>query len=427
MPCKKSVLISIFFSWAVFFLSASLSYANLCPNPSPQASQVFRDFKKVLNAEYFDKRVSEKEYIRICEERYKRGSEEHINLCNNFNKDFLNWIMIGHALGRLAPAVQDQPDRRIAFDCVQLGLEQINASEITESYVPSLFFRVMMQAGYGMHDDKLDILIKGGLSTEPLYDVLGGKIKTPTSSKRPEGGKSPADKTTPRTTLKDPVVSGSVSAPGGSSSGGKVAGAGSSEGHCSNWMTLSFSDSKGELDPVDTEEACTVTGNTGDFITKTNPVTKACHVCSKDDWTPPSPPTPIDTTGGGGVSGGTASGGGLSTSGDSSGKMKCQLYSGYIFSTEPGAKFNVLQAKKPDPRGYIEFLYTVGVKTDRFNSIERARKDAERIVKEGTRAKQYVFALRDSSKDAFCNFIESQCDMNVSSVNIAAKGCGWSK
>ncbi|GJL78026.1 MAG: hypothetical protein NPINA01_10150 [Nitrospinaceae bacterium] len=336
--------------------------------------------------------------------------------------------MTGHALGRLAFAVQGQPERRAAFDCVQLALEQIIAfKELRTPEEQGQLFRIMMQAGYGMYDREVERLLKGDLPTEPLYDVLGGKIKTPTPSKGPGGA---GGGTTPSTTLKDPAVDpvavAGRSPSSGSSSGGKVAGAGSSAGHCSNWMSMNFSDSKGNLDPGDTGKACALTGKSGDFITRVNPVTKACSICSRDDWTPPSPPPPpIPTTADGGT-GGTADVGGVGPDGGSSGKIKCLLYSGYPFSSKADAEFHVLQAKKPDKKGYIEFLYTVAAPSKRFNHIERARKEAKRILKEGTRGKKYGLAFR-GNLNGFCSFIESQCDMKISSVNLAAKGCKWEK
>jgi len=409
MHIKKTVLTAFFFSLAFFFLFSSLTHANTCPNKSPMESQVFKNFKKVLETEYFGKSVS---------------GDEHL-----FGR-YKSWQMIGHALGRLALAVQNQPDRRAAFDCVQLGLEQIIALKGLRHHEEQAFlFRVMMQAGYGMHNEEVNKLLKGGLPTEPLYDVFGGKINTPTDSKDPGGA---GGGTTPTTTLKDPVVTGSVSTPGGSSSGGKVASGSSSKGHCSNWMTLSFSDSKGNLDPVETEKACALSEKSGDFITKINSTTKACSVCSKDDWTPPLPPPPPPTViGGGSGTGGTAGGG---STGGSSGKMKCHLRSGYGSVSKDDTELNVLRATKPNSMGFVEFVYTRARRIpfdknkppdfDYDRDIKRAREAAKDIVKNGYHGKQFGFASR-VGPDGFCNFIESQCDMTVSSVKLAANYCKW--
>ncbi len=410
MHFKKSVLTSFFISLAVFFLFASMAHSNICPNPTPRDSQVWRNFQKVLQTDYWDKKVE----VRV---------PEHAKDDAKFINEIAKSAMMGHALGRLALAVQGQPDRKTAFDCVQLGLAQENASNRDDPRLQAIFFRVLMQAAYGMYNEDLGDSIKGDLPTEPLYDVFGGKIKNPVPSEGPGGT---GGGTTPSTTLKDTTKGPVAVAGGGSSSGGKVTGAGSSEGHCSNWMSMNFLDSKGNLDPGDTEKACTLTGESGDFITRVNPVTKACSICSRDDWTPPSPPPPPIPTPTGGGTGGTAGGGGTGLGGGSSGKLKCLLYSGYRFSSKADTEFNVLQAKKPDSRGFMEFLYTVAAPSKRFNHIERARKDAKRIVKEGTRGKEYGFAFR-GGLDGFCSFIESQCDMKVSSVNLAAKGCKWEK
>jgi hypothetical protein len=381
MHIKNSGLTSLFFSLAVFFLFAPLTSAkpptNLCTEPNPENSQVFRNFEKVLQTEYLD----EKNKLTPGENKYAA-----------FGKKLTKWAMTGHALGRLAIAVQGQPDRRAAFECVQMGLEkQLGRQNFKSPQEWSFFFRILMQAAYGMHNDVLNTFLKGGLPKEPLHSVFKGGIKNP----------------------------------GGSSGGGKVAGASSSEGHCSNWMSMNFSDSKGNLDPVDTAKACTLTGKSGDFITRVNPVTKACSICSKDDWTPPPP---IRSTGGG--TGGTAGGGRAGTGGGSSGKMKCNVDSGYAFSREPNAEFNVLEATKRDSRGYIKLLYTVAAPSTRFkNRIENARKEAKRILKEGDRdGIQYSKVFPIKGKDAFCSFIESQCDMKISSIIKAAReNCEWKK
>jgi hypothetical protein len=385
MHIKNSGLTSLFFSLAVFFLFAPLTSAkppaNLCTEPNPENSQVFRNFEKVLQTEYLD----EKNKLNPGENKYAA-----------FGKKLTRWAMTGHALGRLAIAVQGQPDRRAAFECVQMGLEkQLGRQNFMSPQEWSFFFRILMQAAYGMHNDVLNTFLKGGLPKEPLHSVFKGGIKNP----------------------------------GGSSGGGKVAGANSSKGHCSNWMSMSFSDSKGNLDPVETEKACTLSEKSGDFITRINPVTKACSICSKDDWTPPPPPPPPIRTTGGGVAGGSTSGGGTGLGGGSSGKIKCNVDSGYKFSSEPDAEFNILEATKRDSRGYTKLLYTVVAPSKRFpNRIENVRKEVERILKEGSHGIQYSKVSQRIGKDAFCSFIESQCDMKISSVNRAVKeNCEWGK
>ena len=415
MRLKKSGLTLFFFSLVFFFLFTPLTYANECPSPSPKDSQVFRDFKKVLEAEYFGKSVS---------------GDEH--LFGGIN----SWRMIGHALGRLALAVQGQRERKAAFDCVQMGLEQLIAlKKLRDPEEQATLFRVMMQAGFGMNNKEVGRLLKGDLPTEPLYDVFGGKIKNP---KAPKGPGGTGGGTTPSTTLKDPakdpVVIVGRSTSSGASGGGKVAGASSSKGHCSNWMSMSFSDSKGNLDPDDTQKACTLTGKSGDFITRINPVTKSCSICSKDDWTPPLPPPPPIITGGGSSSGGTAGGGGTGTGGGSSVKLKCHLSSGYGSVSKDDTELNVLRATKPDPRDYTWFVFTRARRIpfdknkppdyDYDRDIKNAREVARKIVKDGSRGKKYGFAFQ-GGPNGFCNFIESQCDMTISSVKLAAKYCGW--
>ena len=407
MQCKTVILTSFFFSWILFFLFSPPAYANLCPNSTPQESQVWRDFQKVLQTEYFHESVS--------------GEE-------NLFGGTTSWQMIGHALGRLALAVQGQPDRRAAFDCVQLGLEQVIALiKLRTPKEQAYLFRTMMQAGYGIYNKEVGRLLKEGLPTGPLYDVFGGKINNPTHGTGADGvggGTVSQDTKNPIITKKDPAAVGGGFTLRDSTSGGNVSAGSSSEGQCSNWMRMSFTDSKGNNLPGDTEKACTLTGKSGDFITRIHPTTKACSVCSREDWTSPVPPVVTSDDSGG--SGGTADGGEDVADGDVSGKRKCHLYSGYLFSNKAGTEFNVLKEKNPDKNEYTELLYTIGTISKRFNHIESARKDAERIVKDGTRGKQYGFAFR-GGLDGFCNYIESQCDIENSSVKVAEKACEWSK
>jgi len=415
MQCKTFILTSFFFSWIFFPQFSPLAYANVCPNSTPQDSQVWRDFAKVLQTEYFDKRMS----------GTVDGPDE---ADTEIPKDLVNSAIVGHALGRLALAVQDQPDRRAAFDCVQLAIEQrIALGNLWGARDRARIFRILMQGSYGMHDEELGRYLKGGLPMGPLYDVLGGKIHHPShgaGSGGVGGGTVSQDTKTPMIIKKDPAAVGGGFPLRDSTGGGNVAAGSSSEGHCSNWMRMSFSDSTGTLHPGDTEKACTLTGESGDFITRIHPTTKACSICSREDWTPPVPPVVTSDHGGG--SGGTADGGKDVADGGVSGERKCHLYSGYLFSNKAGTEFNVLQEKNSDKNGYTELLYTVGTISKRFNHIETARKDAERIVKEGTRGKQYGFAFR-GGLDGFCNYIESQCDIENSSVKVAEKACKWSK
>jgi len=182
---------------------------------------------------------------------------------------------MGHTLGRLASAVQDQPDRKVAFDCVLLALEDSLALPSLEN--KTSYFRLAMQAAMGMHDNEI-ARQTGVRSTEPLYDFFGGKLENENSSTGPVAGKSPEGETTSTITKKDPVTVG-----GGFTLEDPTKGR-ASDGHCSNWMTMAFNNSKGENDAGVTEAACTSANKTGDFITKYNPNSKACSVCFLDDW-----------------------------------------------------------------------------------------------------------------------------------------------
>ena len=220
-------------------LFSSVSYAEKCPYPSPMDSKIFRDFKNVIHTEYP-------------------------------KKDDLYSYWLGHALGRLALAVQNQPDRKIAFDCVQMALEQenslfpgpVSASRIRYKH------RIMMQAAMGMHDDFIAKTL-GVSSAEPLYDLFGGKIENESLSKSPHSD----------TVSK---VDGDASA---SSSGGR----------CSNWIVSSLKDKDGLNREAETTAVCTSLEKSGDFITEYEPKSKTCFICNISDWTP-NPSGPVGTT-----------------------------------------------------------------------------------------------------------------------------------
>jgi hypothetical protein len=236
--------------------------AEGCPNPTPRDSQIWRDFEKVIYTEYPTTKKPVEPW-----DRFDESSDEK-----------LRWLVWGHTLGRMASAVQNQTDRRVAFDCVHLAIEQIIAlNYLSDTDRGSFYLRLVMQAAMGMHDDVIARTI-GVRTTEPLYDLFGGKIENGHSSPGPVLGKEPKEKTTSTITKKDPVAVG-----GGFTLEDPTKGR-APDGQCSNWMTIAFHNSKGENDAGVTEAACTSAKKTGDFITKYNPNSKACSVCFLDDW-----------------------------------------------------------------------------------------------------------------------------------------------
>lgn len=102
----------------------------------------------------------------------------------------------GHALGRLARAVQSQTDRHEAFECVKLAVEQkvLNEGLKGDLVYASRLLAIFKNASLGMHDEKV-AKATGVTSTAPLYHLFGGKIKNPTISPK-----------TPRTVVKTQPV-----------------------------------------------------------------------------------------------------------------------------------------------------------------------------------------------------------------------------
>ncbi len=91
----------------------------------------------------------------------------------------------GHALGRLARAVQSQTDRHEAFECVKLAVEQKILNEGLKGDLISSrrLLAIFKNASLGMHDEKVEELT-GVTSREPLYHLFGGKIQNPTASNK---------------------------------------------------------------------------------------------------------------------------------------------------------------------------------------------------------------------------------------------------
>jgi hypothetical protein len=125
-----------------------------CHDPFPSKSPIWHDFESFVEKEYF---------------QGKRGGANRV-------------YAFGHALGRLASAVQSQPYRHELYECVKWVLEDriskfvlLGSPEMAKKYLDTL-----MDAAMGMHDEKVKE-VTGVTSTAPLYHLFGGKIKPPTA------------------------------------------------------------------------------------------------------------------------------------------------------------------------------------------------------------------------------------------------------
>ncbi|WP_239249755.1 PAN domain-containing protein [Candidatus Nitrotoga sp. M5] len=135
-------------------MTATNASAVECSSPSPKTLPIWQDFKSFVEKEYY--------------QGEKGGGGRR--------------YAFGHALGRLASAVQGQPDRHEAFECVKLVLER-EISLLVAMGAPEnarVLYSTVMEAAMGMHDEEVAKLT-GVTSTEPLYHLFGGKIQQPTS------------------------------------------------------------------------------------------------------------------------------------------------------------------------------------------------------------------------------------------------------
>ncbi len=210
----------------------------------------------------------------------------------------------------------------------------------------------------------------------------------------------------------------------GSSSGGNLAHALSLDGTCSNWRVGTLTDSSGKNREAEAKSICTNLGKSPGVITVFDPRNQTCLLCSLDDWTPASSSssaTPSDGDGPSEEEEKVASGGTIS------GKPKCHLRTGYLFSTKKDTEFNVLKERNPQKNDYYWHYFTVATPSKRFkHRIPKARKEAQRIIAEGNQGRQYDFALRGSLDD-FCKYLKNECDIENSVLKSVGKGCGWSQ
>lgn len=118
-------------------------------------------------------------------------------------------ILIGHALGRQALAVGDDPDRKAAFDCLQVALEQNEAWPMIlgrpvrgRTGVPE-YFHTIYASAMGMHDDRVAALA-GYTAATPLPTVFGDP---PMAADDRPAARGDAAGATPQTAASDVEIS----------------------------------------------------------------------------------------------------------------------------------------------------------------------------------------------------------------------------
>ena len=75
-------------------------------------------------------------------------------------------LVLGHALGRQAPALGDSVDDRVAFDCLETGIKQVLAKSGFTRFLPlpeilatsNKLYRRVQEAALGMHDTRIEEL-----------------------------------------------------------------------------------------------------------------------------------------------------------------------------------------------------------------------------------------------------------------------------
>ncbi len=114
----------------VLCANAATGLAQECGTPEPRGSSIWAAYEAYVRDNYLGRRVTD-----------DVGGSEYA---------------FGHALGRLASAVQGDPAKAEAFACVQLGLEQgygsVVLSDVALEYKPRAIYQQAMQAAMGMHD-----------------------------------------------------------------------------------------------------------------------------------------------------------------------------------------------------------------------------------------------------------------------------------
>ena len=115
-------------------------------------------------------------------------------------------LAYGHALGRLATAVQGRRDREVAFDCVRMAYA-IRAAQgmfavglvYGVPFDPGMLrdtYQLMMEAAYGMHNDEV-ARATGIRTNEPLLELFGGRAVARSPNVAPAPAPAPAPSPAP--------------------------------------------------------------------------------------------------------------------------------------------------------------------------------------------------------------------------------------
>lgn len=188
-------------------------------------------------------------------------------------------IGYGHALGRLASAVQDQPFRRTLFECVRVVIEKAFIS--AEPIQAPRLLALMQEGAIGVRDRDV-ALFAGVTRTDPYFDLLDTMVAVaggaPGASQQPTPQPVTPQPVNPQPVNPQPVIPQPVivqPAPGGGSGG-------VSAGTC-NWITVTLQDEA---------PAVTCAGfQANGWLTRLTP--NDCHVCDPDPVAQGAPPTPL--------------------------------------------------------------------------------------------------------------------------------------
>ncbi len=149
------LLLSACIALSLLCLVTTPAKAAQCPTRSALNTKVWRDFDAFVKQEY--------------------------TMSIGYPRTFP--LAYGHALGRLAIAVDDKPDRADQFACVQLALEQMLAGAKLQALRmganPALlasvdFYEITAEASRAFHDAEV-ARVTGVKSGTPLYSVFGVK------------------------------------------------------------------------------------------------------------------------------------------------------------------------------------------------------------------------------------------------------------
>ena len=112
-----------------------------CPSGNARSTPAWQAFEKIV----------ERDYVQAGDLRPSSLSPQ-------------DWaIVLGHALGRQAPAVGDNEDNRAAFDCLEVGIQEVLVKGLIFSVpnpqqVSNGLYRRVLESAMGMHDARVEEL-----------------------------------------------------------------------------------------------------------------------------------------------------------------------------------------------------------------------------------------------------------------------------